>query len=65
MCFSNFVSLTNTIVVMITINEKPMADVVMRDVVLLLIEWKIIIKHNTLPKRLNMNAILTLLNSSL
>ena len=65
MCFSNFVSLTNTIVVMITMNEKPIAEVVRREPVLLLIELKIIIRHNTLPIRLKMKAILTLLNSSL
>ena len=54
-------------VVMTTINEKPIAEVVRREpvLVLLLIELKIMIRHNTLPIRLKMNAILTLLNSSL
>jgi len=67
MCLSNFVSLTKTMVVMITINEKPIAEVVRREpvLVLLLIELKIMIRHNTLPIRLKINAILTLLNSSL
>jgi len=57
----------NTIVVMITINEKPTAEVVRRELVLvlLLIELKMIIRHNMLPTRLKMNAILTFLNSSL
>jgi hypothetical protein len=34
MCFNNFVSLTKTMVVMMTMNENPMADVVMRDAAL-------------------------------
>jgi len=42
-----------------------MAEVVRREPVLLLMELKIIIRHNTLPMRLKMKAILTLLNSSL
>ena len=37
-CLSSLVNFTNTIVVMITIKEKPSADVVTREVVLLLIE---------------------------
>jgi hypothetical protein len=45
--------------------EKPSAELVIRQVVLLLMELKITIKHKTLPKRLNINAILTFLNSSL
>jgi len=57
----------NTIVVMITMNEKPMAEVVRREpvLVLLLIELKMMIRQRTLPIRLKMKAILTLLNSSL
>ncbi len=53
-------------VVMITMNEKPMADVVIREAELSSwIERNIMMRHNTLPNRLNMNAILTFFNSSL
>jgi len=50
---------------MITMKEKPITELVIRQVVLLLIELNIMIRNNTLPNRLNMNAILTLLSSSL